>query len=112
MPQAEMVHWLFATGALLLGLCLLAEAIVGAEVWRMRPWRAYLWPGLAFAMGVAMWPVMTFYTNSAIHMYAHGSWAEALMLAGGAELGLVRGRVALLAPAAEVDRDALVELYR
>jgi len=92
-PRAEMVHWMFATGLLVLGLCLLAEAIVGPEVWRARRWRAYLWPGLAFAMGVLMWPVMTFFTNSAIHMYAHGSWAEVLMLAGGAELGLVHGRL-------------------
>jgi hypothetical protein len=53
----------------------------------------YLWPGLAFGLGVLMWPVMTFFTNSAIHMYAHGSWAEVLMLAGGAELGLVHGRL-------------------
>ena len=59
----------------------------------MRPWRMYLWPGLAFALGVLLWPVMAFYTNSAIHMYAHGSWAEVLMLAGGAELGLVHGRL-------------------
>ncbi len=36
---------------------------------------------------------MAFFTNSAIHMYAHGSWAEVLMLAGGAELGLVHGRL-------------------
>jgi hypothetical protein len=92
-PHAEMVHWLFATGLLVLGLCLLSEAIVGQEVWRARRWRMYLWPGLAFGMGVAMWPVMAFYTNSAIHMYAHGSWAEVLMLAGGAELGLVHGRL-------------------
>ena len=92
-PPAEMVHWGFATGLLLLGLCLLSEAIVGTEVWRSRRWRAYLWPGLAFGMGVVMWPVMTFFTNSAIHMYAHGSWAEVLMLAGGAELGLVHGRL-------------------
>jgi hypothetical protein len=92
-PRAEMVHWLFATGLLFLGLSLLGEAIVGPEVWRMRKWRAYLWPGLAFALGVLMWPVMTFFTNSAIHMYAHGSWAEVLMLAGGAELGLVHGRL-------------------
>ena len=92
-PHAEMVHWLFAAGLLFLGLCLLGEAVVGPEVWRMRRWRAYLWPGLAFGMGVLMWPVMAFYTNSAIHMYAHGSWAEVLMLAGGAELGLVHGRL-------------------
>ena len=92
-PQAEMVHWLFATGILLIGLCLLAEAVVGTEVWRMRAWRKYLWPGIAFALGVLLWPVMTFFTNSSIHMYAHGSWAEVLMLAGGAELGLVHGRL-------------------
>jgi hypothetical protein len=92
-PRAEMVHWLFATGLLFLGLCLLCEAVVGPEVWRMRRWRAYLWPGIAFGMGLTMRPVMTFFTNSAIHMYAHGSWAEVLMLAGGAELGLVHGRL-------------------
>jgi hypothetical protein len=44
-------------------------------------------------MGVLMWPVMTFFTNSAIHMLAHGSWAQALMIAGGAELGLARGKL-------------------
>ena len=32
-PPAEHVHWVFATGFLLLGLLLLAEAIVGEEVW-------------------------------------------------------------------------------
>ena len=93
LPHAEMIHWAFATGFLLVGLCLLCEAIVGQEVWRMRKWRAYLWPGLVFAIGVLLWPVMTFFTNSAIHMYAHGSWAEVRMLAGGAELGLVHGRL-------------------
>jgi hypothetical protein len=88
-----MVHWLFGAGVLFIGLCLLCEAIVGTDVWRMRPWRAYLWPGVAFALGVFLWPVMALFTNSAIHMYAHGSWAEVMMLAGGAELALVRGRL-------------------
>ena len=92
-PRAEMVHWFFGAGILFVGLCLLCEAIVGTEIWRMRPWRAYLWPGLAFGLGVLLWPVMAFFTNSAIHMYAHGSWAEVLMLAGGSELALVRGRL-------------------
>jgi hypothetical protein len=92
-PPAEHVHWLFATGILLLGLCLLAEAVVGTEVWRRRAWRAYLWPGLVFTLGVLMWPVMTFYTNSAIHMLAHGAWADMLMLAGAVELALVRGKL-------------------
>ena len=93
MPKAEMVHWAFATGFLMLGLLLVAEALAGREVWAQRPWRRYLWPGLLFGLGVCLWPVMTFYTNSMIHMVAHGSWAQVLMLAGGAELGLARGKL-------------------
>jgi hypothetical protein len=92
-PPAEHVHWLFATGFLFLGLLLLAEAIVGREVWRRRKWRAYLWPSLLFALGVLMWPVMVFFTNSTIHMLAHSSWAQVMMLSGAAELGLVSGKL-------------------
>jgi hypothetical protein len=92
-PPSEHVHWLFATGFLALGLCLLAEAVVGTEVWRRRAWRAYLWPGLAFSLGVLMFPVMTFFTNSTLHMLAHGAWAEILMGAGAVELALVRGKL-------------------
>jgi hypothetical protein len=92
-PPAEHVHWLFATGFLLLGLCLLAEAIVGTEVWRRRTWRAYLWPAIAFALGVLLWPVLVFFTNSTVHMLAHGAWAEVLTLSGAIELALVRGKL-------------------
>jgi hypothetical protein len=92
-PKAEMVHWWFATGYLVLGLLLLSEAVVGPEVWGRRPWRRYLWPSFAFGMGVLMWPVMAFYTSSTIHMLAHGSWAQAMMLAGAAELGVARGKL-------------------
>ena len=92
-PRAEMVHWWFATGILVLGLLLVAEVVVGPEVWARRPWRRYLWPGLCFLLGVLMWPVMALYTNSMIHMVAHGSWAQVLMLTGGAELGVVRGKL-------------------
>jgi hypothetical protein len=88
-----MVHWLFAFGFLVLGLTLLAEVIAGPEVWAQRRWRIYLWPGIAFGLGVCLWPVMAFYTNSAVHMLAHGAWAQALMVAGGAELALARGKV-------------------
>jgi hypothetical protein len=84
---------MFATGFLILGLCLLAEAVVGTDVWAQRRWRAYLWPGTLFLMGVLMWPVMTFFTNSTIHMIAHGLWAQVLMLAGATELALVRGKI-------------------
>lgn len=92
-PPAEVVHWMFGTGFLFLGLCLLAEAIVGGKVWRARPWRAYLWPATAFLMGVLMWPVMVFFTSSAIHMLAHGAWAQVMMVAGATQLALVRGKL-------------------
>lgn len=92
-PPAEHVHWLFGTGFLLLGLCLLAEAVVGTEVWRRRAWRAYLWPALLFVMGVFMWPVMVFFMNSTVHVLAHGIWAEVLMLGGAIELALLRGKL-------------------
>jgi len=92
-PPAEMVHLWFATGFLIIGLLLLTEAIVGHEAWVRRPWRKYLWPSFLFGMGVLMWPVMTFFTNSAIHMVAHGTWAQFLMLAGAAELGVARGKL-------------------
>src|SRR4029453_6368196 len=93
LPKAEFVHWWFATGFLIIGLLLLAEALVGEAVWRRRPWRVYLWPSFLFLMGVLMWPGVVFYTNSEIHMPAHGSWAQAMMLAGAAELGLARGKL-------------------
>src|SRR5262249_9356739 len=92
-PPAEHVHWMFATGFLLVGLFLLAEAVAGEDAWRKRAWRAYLWPSFTFLMGVLMWPVMVFFTNSTIHMVAHGAWAQVMMLAGAAELGLVRGKL-------------------
>ena len=66
MPPPEHVHWLFATGFLALGLFLVAEAVVGREVWRKRRWRAYLWPSTMFGMGLAMWPVMVFFTSSTL----------------------------------------------
>lgn len=92
-PRAEIVHWLFAAGFLLLGLCLLAEAIVGTDVWRRRTWRAYLWPSLAFAIGLFLFPVMVFFASSTLHMLAHGAWAQVAMLAGATQLALVRGKL-------------------
>ena len=92
-PKAEMVHWWFATGVLVLGLLFIAQTIVGPEVWGRRPWRRYLWPGFLFLLGVLMWPVMALYTNSMIHMVAHGSWAQTLMIAGAAELGVAHGKL-------------------
>ena len=91
-PPAEHVHWLFATGFLLLGLLVLSEAVVGASVWRRRRWRTYLWPSVVFAMGLLMWPVMVFFTSSTIHMLAHGAWAQTMMLAGAVQLALAAGK--------------------
>jgi hypothetical protein len=93
MPPPEHVHWLFASGFLALGLFLLAEAVVGREVWRKRRWRAYLWPSTLFVLGLGMWPVMVFFTSSTLHMLAHGAWAEVMMFAGAAELGLASGKL-------------------
>ena len=92
-PLAEHVHWMFATGFLILGLCLLGEAVVGTEVWCSRRWRAYLWPGALFLMGILMWPVMILFTNSTLHMLAHAAWAEVLLLAGGVELAFAAGKL-------------------
>ena len=90
-PPSEHIHWWFATGFLVLALCFAARAAVGAEVWDRRPWRRYLFPGVLFAMGLLMFPVMVFFTSSTIHMVAHGTWAETMMLAGAAQLGLAAG---------------------
>ena len=76
MPPAENVHWLFATAVLAFGLCLLARGIVGEEIWNRSAWRRYLLPAVPFGIGAAMWPVTLFFTNSAIHMLAHATWAQ------------------------------------
>lgn len=92
-PPAENVHWLFATAILAFGLCLLARAIVGEEIWNGSSWRRYLLPTVLFGIGAAMWAVTVFFTNSVIHMIAHATWAELVMLAGVAQLGLAAGRL-------------------
>src|SRR5439155_12489061 len=92
-PKAEISHWLFASLFLLLGLVLLAEVIVGTEVFRSRRWRAYLWPSLALGAGVGLWVVVIFSTFSTMHLLAHAAWAEAAMIAGGVQLAVVRGKL-------------------
>ena len=84
---------MFATGFLVLAACLLAQAIVGDDVWNRSRRRRYFFPGFGFAMGLAMWPVAVFARGSTIHLLAHCTWAQVMMLAGGAELGLVRGKL-------------------
>ena len=93
LPRAEIAHWLFAAGFLLLGLVLLAEALVGPEVFRRRAWRACLWPSLALFAGAWLWLIAIFSTFSTLHLLAHSIWAQAATAAGGVQLAVVRGRL-------------------
>jgi hypothetical protein len=92
-PRPEIAHWLAASFALLLGLILLAEVIVGTTVFRRRPWRAYLWPSLALGSSVGLWVITIFSTFSTMHLLAHAVWAEAAMIAGAVQLAVVRGKL-------------------
>jgi len=84
---------MFATGFLVLAACLLAQAIVGDDVWNRSAWRRYFFPGFGFVMGLAMWGVAVLARGSTIHLLAHSTWAQVMMLAGGAHLGLARGKL-------------------
>jgi hypothetical protein len=92
-PPAESAHWLAASVALLFGLVLLSEAIVGIEVFRRRRWRAYLWPSLALCSGPLLWVIAVFSTFSTMHLLAHAVWAQAAMIAGAVQLAVVRGKL-------------------
>jgi hypothetical protein len=93
LPRAEIAHWLFGAGFLFFGLVLLAEAIVGPEVFRRRRWRAYLWPSLALLAGMWLWVIAIFSTFSTLHLLAHSVWAQAATAAGAVQLAIVRGRL-------------------
>ena len=93
LPRAEIAHWLFAAGFLFFALVLLAEAIVGPEVFRRRAWRAYLWPSLLLFAGLWLWVVTIFSTFSTLHLLAHSAWAQAATAAGAVQLAVVHGRL-------------------
>lgn len=92
-PRPEIAHWIAASVALLLGLILLAEVIVGSEVFRRRRWRAYLWPSIALFSGVLLWVITIFSTFSTMHLVAHAVWAQATMAVGAVQLAHVRGKL-------------------
>jgi len=92
-PRPELAHWLAAAFALLLGLVLVSEAIVGTPVFRRRPWRAYLFPSLALGSGVFLWVITIFSTFSTMRLVAHALGAESAMIAGGVQLAAVRGKL-------------------
>jgi hypothetical protein len=93
LPRAEIAHWLFAAGFLFFGLVILAEAIVGPQVFRRRLWRACLSPALALLAGVWLWVIAIFSTFSTLHLLAHSMWAQAATAAGAVQLAVVLGRL-------------------
>lgn len=93
-PSAESAHWAAAAIALLIGLLLLAEAIVGTAVFRRRAWRAYLFPSVVIVSSVLLWVITIFSTFSTMHLLAHSVWAQAALLAGATQLAVVRGKLA------------------
>ncbi|MDH4178051.1 MAG: hypothetical protein OEW31_08205 [Thermoleophilia bacterium] len=90
-PRAEIAHWITAAAILFVGLLLLAEAIVGPEVFRRRAWRAYAWPVAAVVGGVFLWLIAALSTFSTLHLIAHSLWAQAAMIAGGVQIAVIRG---------------------
>lgn len=92
-PKPESVHWIAAAICLLIGLLLVAEAIVGPEVFRRRAWRAYLFPAVVVLSSVLLWAITIFSTFSTMHLLAHALWAQAALVAGAVELAIVRGKL-------------------
>lgn len=92
-PPPEGAHWLAGAVALLIGLLLVSEALVGPEVFRRRRWRAYLFPAVVLASSVLLWVIAIFSTFSTMHLLAHAVWAQAALLAGAVQLAVVRGKL-------------------
>jgi hypothetical protein len=92
-PRAESAHWLAASVALLIALLLIAEVIVGSEVFRRRAWRAYLFPWVVVVSTIGLWVITVFSTFSTMHLVAHAVWAQAALVAGAVELAVVRGKL-------------------
>jgi hypothetical protein len=92
-PPPEAAHWLAGAVALLIGLLLVSEVLVGPEVFRRRRWRMYLFPAVVLASSVLLWVITIFSTFSTMHLLAHAVWAQAALLAGAVQLALVRGKL-------------------
>jgi hypothetical protein len=92
-PPAETAHWLAGAVALLIGLVLVAEVIVGSAVFRRRAWRAYFFPAVVVASSVLLWVIAVLSTFSTMHLLAHAMWAQAALVAGAVEMAVVRGKL-------------------
>jgi hypothetical protein len=93
LPRAETAHWIAAAIALLIGLFLIAEVIVGTTVFRRRAWRAYFFPWAVVVSSILLWVIAVFSTFSTMHLLAHSIWAQAALVAGAVELAVVRGKL-------------------
>jgi hypothetical protein len=92
-PPSEGAHWLAGAVALLVGLVLIAEVLVGPEVFRRRAWRAPLFPAVVIVSSVLLWVITVLSTFSTLHLLAHAVWAQAALLAGAVQLAVVRGKL-------------------
>jgi hypothetical protein len=92
-PPPENAHWLAGAVALLIGLLLISEVLVGPEVFRLRAWRAYLFPAVVLVSSVMLWVITIFSTFSTLHLLAHAIWAQAALFAGAVQLAVVRGKL-------------------
>ena len=92
-PRPETAHWIAASVALFVGLVLIAELIVGREVFYRRTWRAYLFPSLVIGSSVLLWVITILSTFSTMHLLAHAIWAQAALAAGAVELAMARGKL-------------------
>ena len=78
-PPPEGAHWAAGAIALLVGLLLIAEVLVGPEV--------------VLVSSVLLWVITIFSTFSTLHLLAHAIWAQAALLAGAVQLAIVRGKL-------------------
>ena len=92
-PPPEGAHWAAGAIALLVGLLLIAEVLVGPEVFRRRPWRAYIFPPGVLVSTVLLSLITIVSTFSTLHLLAHAIWAQAALLAGAVQLAIVRGKL-------------------
>ena len=90
---SEHLHWLYAAAFLMVGLCLLANAIAGDDVWNRRALRTYSWAGLGFIMGVLLWPAVVIPMGSTSDLIAHAVWAQTTLLSGAAYLAMARRKL-------------------
>ena len=106
-PTAEIAHWVAAAVALLVGLLLIAEVIVGSDVFRRRVWRAYLFPGLVLGLSI-----MIFYLNVDVGVYGTIWIMLVAYITRFMPYGLRYATGSMLQIHQELERDAALELLR